>query len=177
MTTLQNARQAHRDSHQFPTIAECIASGHLVSIQQPSNSSPMKNQTARTQDLSIPVATSATHTPTHHDVAAITSGQWKEQTSVDGMIDIISGTNFICRVGSSEFPAVRHDARLIAAAPTLLALHDKHEAAIINLHCALQSTAHMDPNDNRIPKITGQIIADLLKLAREARAAIQSATL
>jgi len=67
-------------------------------------------------------------------------------------------------------------AALLASAPDLLAALDSIEATAVNLHCALQSTAHMDPADSRIPVITGQVVKDLLVMRAQARAAIARAT-
>lgn len=64
--------------------------------------------------------------------------------------------------------AVNNHAQLVAAL-------DDIEAASVNLHCALQSTAHMDPQDSRIPAITGQVVRDLLAIAGQARAALSAA--
>lgn len=49
------------------------------------------------------------------------------------------------------------------------------EASAVNLHCALQSTAHMDPQDKRIPVITGGVVRDLLVIRDQARAALAAA--
>jgi len=54
-------------------------------------------------------------------IATHTPGEWKTATSETGMLDIIAGTNFVCRVGDKDFPSAESDARLIAAAPDLLA--------------------------------------------------------
>lgn len=46
------------------------------------------------------------------------------------------------------------------------------EASLVNLHCALQSTAHMDPADSRIPVITGEVVRDLQVMAKRIRAVV-----
>ncbi len=64
--------------------------------------------------------------------------------------------------------AVNTHAQLVEALDSL-------EASAVNLHCALQSTAHMDHADSRIPVITGQVVRDLLAMRDQARAALASA--
>lgn len=54
----------------------------------------------------------------------------------------------------------------------LEAVLDSLEADAVNLRCALQSTAHMAPEDQRIPVITGQVVKDLLVMRNKARAAL-----
>ncbi len=44
------------------------------------------------------------------------------------------------------------------------------QSTALNLHCALQSTAGMDPNDHRISSITGGVVKDLRFLEEMARA-------
>jgi hypothetical protein len=111
-----------------------------------------------------------THTPTpwhRHDSEQFTvcgqDGLSIASTAVESRPEIESDANlaFIVR-------AVNSHAALVEAL-------DSIEATAVNLHCALQSTAHMDPNDSRIPTITGQVVKDLLVLRDQARAALQSA--
>lgn len=122
MTTLQNARQAHRDSHQFPTIAKCIASGHLVPLKQPSNSSPMKTQTP-----TIPAKTSAMPGPltvgnSMCDIQEIPSLLWHVHVYDH------KGTVIFTTWGHTQVETEGR-ARLIAAAPALLeALKDLYES-------------------------------------------------
>jgi len=66
-------------------------------------------------------------------------------------------------------------ASLLAQNAALVAALNKLEADAVNLHCAIQSTAHMDPNDSRIPVITGQVVKDLLAMRDSARAALAQA--
>lgn len=71
--------------------------------------------------------------------------------------------------------AVNSHAALKARVGELEAGLSSVEATAINLHCALQSTAHMDPADNRIPAITGQVVKDLLVLRNQAKALLAPA--
>lgn len=87
----------------------------------------------------------------------------------------------ICELGDS-FSQEKY-AKLIAAAPETAAERDRLKAALeklqgdcINMYCALQSTAHMDPRDSRIAKITGEAIQDLASMAKDARLAITNGT-
>lgn len=49
------------------------------------------------------------------------------------------------------------------------------EATAVNLHCALQATAHMDPNDKRIAVETVRVVRDLLVIRDRARSALTRA--
>jgi hypothetical protein len=72
-----------------------------------------------------------------------------------------ANAEFICRAVNSHY-------ELVAALERL-------EASAVNLHCALQSTAHMDPNDSRIPVITGSVVRDLQAMQDQARSALAKA--
>lgn len=61
-------------------------------------------------------------------------------------------------------------ALLTARNKELVAALDWIEATAVNLHCALQATAHMDPSDSRIAVETGRVVKDLLVLRDKARA-------
>jgi hypothetical protein len=108
-----------------PTIAECIASGHLVPLKQPSNSSPMKNQTS-----TIPAKTSAITAgpqkwfliPEKHDGVFVYSAPEKGEEYLEHVA-----------VALAMRPGHRaSDLRLIAAAPALL-------EALANLIDAIQT--------------------------------------
>lgn len=116
----------------------------------------------------------ATHTPTPWTLRRVIA------RSVDstGVLNICSESGPILAItdrnaedeANAAFivKAVNSHAQLVAALDTL-------EADAVNLHCALQSTAHMDPRDTRIAAITGQVVEDLLAMRDKARAALESA--
>lgn len=108
-------------------------------------------------------AGNATHTPTPYYNGS-TNRSSANIVSADHVIAYVYDKNdraFIVRACNSH-------AKLVAALDTL-------EADAVNLHCALQSTAHMDPRDSRIAAITGQVVEDLLAMRDKARAALTAA--
>src|ERR1700688_4231504 len=140
----------------------------------------MKTQTNPDQTTSRDTPTPEDACVARQNIAAITAGEWKERTSHDGFLDIISGTNFICRVGPSEFPAVQYDGRLICAAPELLKALSKSTDVLLRCEAALFTllkTGRENISEGHVREI------DILRHAakdlalEEARPAIQSATL
>lgn len=103
----------------------------------------------------------------------------------DGNPDQRIATVHDCDVNPTQEHAdsVIANARLIASAPDLLARNkelvealDWIEATAVNLHCALQATAHMDPSDSRIAVETGRVVKDLLVLRDKARSLLSQPT-
>lgn len=80
--------------------------------------------------------------------------------------------NVACRSVAQNLEAAAFIVRACNSHAALVEALDKLEASAVNLHCALQSTAHMDPADRRIPVITGQVVKDLLVMRDQARAAL-----
>lgn len=131
----------------------------------------------------MPTPTNSQHTmrtPSHTPGPWYYSDAFKSIEPTFGILSAKTGTP-ICltklAIGHAQNLHSRHtemaaNARLIAAAPELLSALDKLEASCVNLHCALQSTAHMSPADSRIPHITSKVVGDLLVMRDQARLAL-----
>lgn len=177
MSTLQNARMAHRDAHRQPvTVADAVKQGLLVALQ-PSNLSTMKNQRASTP--TIPAPTSApSHTPVSHTPGPWHTGdaEWHailgpktRRYNNDGKLQLIG----IALVATSDDEAEDlANARLISAAPALLqALQDL-------LAFSIAANGRLPA-----PRFRDEMIAgfgcnpESVTAFKQARAAIQSATL
>jgi hypothetical protein len=129
-------------------------------------------------------------TPPTASEGAFTPGPWSYSKEHDTVYSDVSA--HICSMvpeAYADLGKLEANAQLIASAPQMHADLTRHreelarlrtshgklvdllawiESTAINLHCALQSTAHMDPNDGRIPVITGQVIRDLLVMRNHA---------
>jgi len=99
-----------------------------------------------------------------------TPGPWKVQKDRRAAHPSSVMAGATCVAKCNEYVReVENNARLIAAAPELLALVDEVERLSVLMRCNIAATAHMDPLDKRIPELTGQVDRDLAGLQVKAR--------